>query len=93
MTGRRRTVAGVVFESEGDGRWHPVDHPHLHVERDDEFLTECDNPHPGCPGFQPHNYTRWGVWDDTEDDFAYASGPGEFATFTEAAEWLARLVT
>lgn len=90
----RRTVLGLVLVSEGDGRWRSVAHPHLTVERDDDFVTECDGGHPTRDGGYHENptehfYTRWGVWDDKEDDFAFNSSPGEFESFKEAAEWLA----
>ena len=90
----RRTICGLVLVSEGDGRWHAEGDPHIKVERDDHFITECDGGHPTPDGGyhedpEEHFYTRWGVYDESSDGFAFGSSPGDFATFTEAAEWLA----
>lgn len=93
----RRVINGRTFVSEGSGQWLLENHPHLRVERDDEFVTECDGVHPTPGGGyhevpEVHFYTRWGVWNSLTNDFAFGSSPGDFATFTEAAEWLAAKV-
>lgn len=42
-----------------------------------------------CPGYQPHTYSRWQVWDNSTGDYAFDSGPGAYVTFKDAAEDLA----
>lgn len=43
-----------------------------------------------CPGGETHNYTRWSIWDDVEDDYAFDDGPGAYLTLAEAGYGLAK---
>lgn len=90
---RKQTRNGVTVQGTA-GHYTTLD-GRYEVARDDEYITYCDNPHPlstggHCEGMAEHFYSRWHIWDQEVGDYAFGDSPGEYETFSEAMESLAR---